>query len=240
MGKRIISQRRGRGTSTYRTPGHRFVSAIFHRSYDDVEKTSVMNGVVKNFLKCPGHTAPLAEIEYENGDRGLTFATLGIHTGKKVQTGKLSKVENGNTVPLKSTKIGTIVYNIESKVGDGGKYIRSAGSFATVVGKTRTKVSVKMPSKKIKLFDVDCRATVGIVAGGGRKDKPIVKAGKRHFIMKARNRLYPQTSGVAMNAVDHPFGSGRGRHMGKPRTVSRHAPPGRKVGSISPKRTGKK
>ncbi len=240
MGKRIISQRRGRGTSRYRTPGHRFVSPIFHRPYDDVEKNSVINGVVRDFLNCPGHSAPLAEIEYENGDRGLVLATHGIYTGKKVQSGKLSKVEVGNTIPLKSAKIGTIIHNVESKVGDGGKHIRSAGSFATIVSRTKTKVSVKMPSKKIKQFDIDCRATVGVVSGGGRKDKPIVKAGKRHFIMKARNKLYPQTSGVAMNAVDHPFGSGRGRHIGKAKTVSRHAPPGRKVGSISPKRTGKK
>ena len=240
MGKRIISQRRGRGTSRYRAPSHRFIAAIFHRPYDDIEKTSVMKGVVIDFLKCPGHTAPLVEIEYESGDRGLMLATQGMYTGKKIQTGKLSTVEVGNTVPLKSTKIGTTIHNVESKVGDGGRYIRSAGSFATVVAKTKTKVSVKMPSKKIKLFDIDCRATLGVVAGGGRKDKPIVKAGKRHFIMKARNKLYPQTSGVAMNAVDHPFGSGRGRHIGKAKTVSRHAPPGRKVGSIAPKRTGKK
>jgi large subunit ribosomal protein L2 len=141
---------------------------------------------------------------------------------------------------LRNTKIGTIIHNIESKVGDGGKHTRAAGSFSTVVAKTGTKVSVKMSSKKIKQFDIDCRATIGVVAGGGRKDKPILKAGKRHFIMKAKNKLYPQTSGVAMNAVDHPFGSGRGRHIGKAKTVSRHAPPGRKVGSISPKRTGKK
>jgi large subunit ribosomal protein L2 len=71
-------------------------------------------------------------------------------------------------------------------------------------------------------------------------DKPVLKAGKKAKIMKGKNKLFPKTSGVAMNAVDHPFGSGRGRHMGKPRTVSRNAPPGRKVGSIASKRTGKK
>ena len=131
------------------------------------------------------------------------------------------------------------MFNIEEKVGDGGKYVRSAGSFATVVSKTKNKVAIKMPSKNIKEFNFNCRAGVGILAGAGRKEKPMLKAGKNHFIMKSKNKLYPRTSGVAMNAVDHPFGSGRGRHIGKAKTVSRHAPPGRKVGSVSSKRTGK-
>ena len=81
---------------------------------------------------------------------------------------------------------------------------------------------------------------VGVVAGGGRPDKPFVKAGKRWHAMKARNKLYPITSAVAMNATDHPFGSGRGRHKGKPSVPPRHAPPGRNVGLIRARRTGMK
>jgi len=83
-------------------------------------------------------------------------------------------------------------------------------------------------------------ATIGIVAGGGRTDKPFVKAGNRWHAMRARGKLYPITSAVAKNAVDHPFGSGRGRHMGKPSVPPRFAPPGRKVGQIHAKRTGRK
>ena len=97
-----------------------------------------------------------------------------------------------------------------------------------------------MPSKKQKQFHPNCRATVGVIAGSGKGEKPILKAGKRHHMMKARNKLYPQTSGVAMNAVDHPFGSGRGRHKGKPTIAPRFAPPGRKVGMIRARRTGRK
>ena len=80
---------------------------------------------------------------------------------------------------------------------------------------------------------------LGKIAGSGKKEKPLVKAGKKYHIMKAKGKLYPRTSGVAMNAVDHPFGSGRGRHAGKPLTAPRFAPPGRNVGKIKAKRTGK-
>src|SRR3989344_1114495 len=90
-------------------------------------------------------------------------------------------------------------------------------------------VIVQFPSKKTKEFNASCRATIGVVSGAGRLEKPFGKAGKKFYAMKARNRLYPITSGVSMNAVDHPFGSGRGKHIGKPKTVSRNAPPGRKV-----------
>ncbi len=240
MGKRIITQRRGRGTATYRSPSHRYFGATSHRPYDELEKNGIISGKVVDIINCPGHSAPLAEIEYEGGERILTLAVLGLHTKQTVTSGARSQVQLGNTLPLREIPIGTNITNIETQVGDGGKLMKSAGSFARVVSKGNKKVTIQLPSKKNKIIDEKCRATIGIVAGGGRKDKPILKAGKRHYMMKARNKLYPQTSGVAMNAVDHPFGSGRGRHMGKSRTVSRMAPPGRKVGSISSKKTGKK
>ena len=81
---------------------------------------------------------------------------------------------------------------------------------------------------------------VGVLAGGGRTEKPFLKAGTKMHAMRAKNKLYPKTSGVAMNAVDHPFGSGRGRHPGKPKTPPRYAHAARNVGLIRAKRTGKK
>ena len=118
--------------------------------------------------------------------------------------------------------------------------MRAAGTTAVVIGKTKKAVIIQFRSKKTKEFNPECRAIVGIAAGGGRLEKPILKAGKRMKMMRAKNKLYPQTSGVAMNAVDHPFGSGRGRHIGKSKVAPRHAPPGRNVGSIRSKRTGAK
>lgn len=240
MGKRLITQRRGRGTATYKAPSHRYVGSTSHRPYDEIEKEGIITGRVIDIINCPGHSAPLAEIEFEGGDRVLSLATMGLNTKQSVSSGAKAKSNVGNTLPLKKIPIGTQISNIESQIGDGGKFIKSAGSFARVLSKQGNKVTIQFKSKKTRVMDENCRATVGIVAGGGKKEKPILKAGKKVHMMKAKNKLYPRTSGVAMNAVDHPFGSGRGRHMGKPRTVSRHSSPGRKVGSISSKRTGKK
>ncbi|RLI95105.1 MAG: 50S ribosomal protein L2, partial [Candidatus Altiarchaeales archaeon] len=99
---------------------------------------------------------------------------------------------------------------------------------------------VKLPSKKIVAFNSNARATVGKIAGGGRKDKPMARAGQAFHKHRAKNKLYPRVCGRAMNAVDHPHGGGRHPHVGRPTTVSRNAPPGRKVGHISARRTGLK
>lgn len=240
MGKRIISQRRGRGTTTYRSPSFKYVSEIKHRPYDEMEKSGILNGKIVDIINCPGHFTPLIAVEYENGDRIFSFAAEGVYTGKEITSGNNSKPEIGNITPLKNAQIGTQVFNIESQPGDGGKFMRSAGTAAVVIGKTKNKVIVQFKSKKTKELNPECRAIVGIAAGGGRLEKPILKAGKRMKMMRAKNKLYPQTSGVAMNAVDHPFGSGRGRHIGKSKVAPRFAPPGRNVGSIRSKRTGAK
>ena len=238
MGKRIISQRRGRGTSTYRAPSFRYKGMISHRIYDQTEQEGVLKGKVLDIMHCPGHSAPLVLIEYENKERILTLACEGMNTKEEVQSGTLAEIKKGNSLPIGKLEIGTQVYNIEKSVGDGGKFVKAAGSSARIVAKTGNKVKVQFASKKQKEIDVNCRVTVGTIAAGGKTEKPFVKAGKKFHVMKARNRLWPKTSGVAMNSVDHPFGSGRGRHIGKSKVAPRNAPPGRKVGPIRARRLG--
>ncbi len=239
MGKRIISQRRGRGTATYKSPSFRFAGQVKYRSYDQIEKDDILLGKVTNLLHCPGHSAPLAEIKFGN-ENVLSFANENLRTDQVISAGTNAEPLPGNILPLKKIPVGTTVFNIEKNPGDGGKFIRAAGSSAKVESKAKNKVTILFPSKKLKELNEECRATIGIIAGGGRKEKPFVKAGKRYHAMRAKNKLYPLTSGVAMNAVDHPFGSGRGRHVGKPKTAPRFAPPGRNVGLIRSKRTGRK
>ena len=123
--------------------------------------------------------------------------------------------------------------------GDGGKFVKSSGTFAKVLARMGNKVLIKLPSKKDKLFNASCRATIGVIAGGGRLEKPMMKAGRNWHAKRARGKLYPVTSAVAMNAMEHPFGCGRGRHMGKPSIAPRNAPPGRKVGLVRARRTGR-
>jgi len=143
-------------------------------------------------------------------------------------------------MPLRNIPEGISIFNIESFPGDGGKFVRSSGGFAKIITKMKDVVVVEMPSSKRRDFLPNCRATIGVIAGSGRKEKPWLKAGKRYYAMKAKNKLWPQISGTSQNAVDHPFGGSSSAVKGGPTQASRNAPPGRKVGKIAPKNTGKK
>jgi len=127
--------------------------------------------------------------------------------------------------------------------GNGGKLIRSAGSSAIISKKMNGRVGILLPSKKEIMLDERCRASIGIIAGNGRLDKPMLKASKMFYLMKARNKLWPRTSALKHNVVDHQFGSGRGKrlaHGQKGKIPKRNAPPGAYVGSLHPRRTGRR
>jgi len=234
MGKRIIQQRRGRGTLTYKVRRKSFRYKVKYPSEEGKAR------VIK-LINSAGHTAPLAKILLGK-EVFYNLAFNGMIEGQEINVGK-GKAEKGNVLALKDMPIGTEIYNIEVKPGDGGKLIRAGGNSAVVVRKEKGKVVVLLPSKKEKEFDEKCRATIGVIAGHGRLEKPIVKAGKKYYSMKAKGKLWPRTSAVKMNVVDHPFGSGRGKTVGhgkKGKTPKKNAPAGAKVGSLKPKRTGRR
>jgi len=144
----------------------------------------------------------------------------------------------GSVLQVSKVGEGMRIFGVETYPGSGPKICRSSGSFATVMGEVQNKIRIKFASGKMKEIDKKCLASIGIPAGSGRREKPWIKAGKKHFAKKARNKLYPNVSGVKMNPVDHPFG-GKTK-PGIPKSVSRHAPPGRKVGALAPRRMGKR
>ncbi|UCH71542.1 MAG: 50S ribosomal protein L2, partial [Thermoplasmatales archaeon] len=150
------------------------------------------------------------------------------------------EIDKANVLHIGIIAEGIPIYNIELSRGVGGKLARSAGNNATVISHDSKKTVIQLPSGQFKALDSLCRASVGITAGSGRKDKPFLKAGKKHHAYRARGKLYPVVRGVAMCAVSHPHGGGGHQHVGKPSTVKRNASPGRKVGSIAAKRTGRK
>ncbi len=236
MGKRIIQQARGKGGPTYRAPSFRYRTNAKLKSL----KEGSVRGEIIDFVKCQGHSAPLAEIRYDDGVICLIPAPEGVKVGDEVKVGEGAKIEPGNVLPLRDVPEGTSIYNIESQPGDGGKFCRSSGTHARVVTKTEKEAIILLPSKKRKSFSLNCRAAIGTIAGSGRKEKPFLKAGKKYHLMRSKNKLYPRTSASAMNAVDHPFGNKRTARKAKQKPVSRFAPPGRKVGKISPRRTGRK
>ncbi len=240
MGKDLIQQRRGKGSQRYRSPSFKYAGKISHRPYTSEEKERKVNGIIADIIHSTGHSAPLAIVEYEDGYQTLIAAPRGVYVGYEVEAGIEASIKPGNTLPLKNIPEGTEVYNLEKIPGDGGKYVRSAGGYAKVVGKTANGISVVLPSKKVKEFNPESRATVGLIAGFGKTEKPFLKAGNKYHARRARNKLYPIVSGTSMNAVDHPFGGSKSSHKGRPTIAPRNAPPGKKAGKLRPKRTGRK
>lgn len=233
MGKNVISQRRGRGTPTYRCPSHRYSGKTV---YNRAQNGEIISGVIKNILHDASRNAPLGEIVYSDNTKGYLVLSEGTHIGQKIVMGNDAPLASGNIIPVSKIPEGTPVFNIEIKPGDGGKMVRSSGAYALIVSHDVDKTIISMPSKKFKNIHPYCKATIGVVAGGERKIKPFTKAGTKWYAARARGRLWPRTGARAMNAVDHKFG---GSNMGCPKTVSRHAPPGSKVGSIAARRTGR-
>jgi len=160
------------------------------------------------------------------------IACDGLSVGQRVTHGA-PNIDRGNTLPLKDIPEGTLVYNIEARPGDGGRFVRAAGTQAVVVSHGERTV-VQLPSGQFHSFHRECRATIGAVAGAGRGDKPFTKAGKKWFSYRSFSKAMFNVRGVAMNPVDHPHGGGSHQHVGKPSTVGYDAPPGRKVGRMSP------
>ncbi len=236
MGRRIQGQRRGRGSPTFRAPSHRYKAELSHRSVEDGD---VVTGEVVGVEHDPARSAPVADVEFEDGDRRLILASEGVGVGDRIQIGVSAAIEPGNTLPLAEIPEGVPVCNVEANPGDGGKFARASGVNAQLMAHERTAAVVQMPSDEVKRLDPQCRATIGVVAGGGRTEKPLVTAGNKYHKTAARGTKWPRVSGVAMNAVDHPFGGGGRQHPGRPKSVSRDAPPGRKVGDISSRRTGR-
>jgi large subunit ribosomal protein L2 len=236
MGRRIQGQRRGRGTSTFRAPSHRYKSDLSHKKD---ESNDTVSGTVVDIEHDPARSAPVVAVEFEDGDQRLVLAPEGVAVGDTIQVGVSAEIKPGNTLPLAEIPEGVPVCNIERQPGDGGKFARASGTSAQIITHDRRVTAVKLPSGQTKRLNPECRATVGVVAGGGRTEKPFVKAGKKHHKMKSRGTKWPRVRGVAMNAVDHPFGGGGRQHPGQPKSVSRDAPPGRKVGDIASKRTGR-
>ena len=172
MGKRLRTQRRGRGTPLYRSPSHRHV--------DDVRLPSMSEGVgtVKDLIQAPGRTCPLAIVEF-NGVNDYQLAAEGMKVGQTVTVGG-REVRSGNITSLSEIPEGTPVHNVEGVPGDGGKFVKTAGTSATVVSRGEY-VVLQMPSGVLKEFHPNCRAAIGIVAGGGRVEKPLGKAGATHW-----------------------------------------------------------
>ena len=146
----------------------------------------------------------------------------------------------GNILPLEAMPPGTVINNVEKQAGDRSKFAKTSGGFAQIIGHVEGKglTRVRLPSGQKKTISSRARGSIGIIAGGGRIDKPLLKAGRAFHKYKAKRNSWPKVRGVAMNPVEHPHGGGNHQHIGHPSTVRRDSVPGQKVGLIAARRTG--
>ncbi|KNE67438.1 hypothetical protein AMAG_11899 [Allomyces macrogynus ATCC 38327] len=200
-------------------------------------------GIFKSHSKHRKGAAQLRPLDYTEAawlHQGLDQRRSSTTRDAFVYCGKKASLAIGNVLPLENLPEGTVVCNVEEKAGDRGALARTSGGYATVIGHNHDEgvTRIKLPSGAKKVVKSSCRATVGIVAGGGRIDKPMLKAGRAYHLNKAKRNRWPKTRGVAMNPVDHPHGGGNHQHIGHASTVARNSPAGKKVGLIAARRTG--
>jgi len=245
MGRVIRAQRKGRG-SVFLAHTHHRKGAAKHRVLDFAERHGYIKGVVREIIHDPGRGAPLAKVRFRNPYRYKTdsetfIAAEGMYTGQFIYCGAKANMAVGNVVPISTLPEGAIICNVESKYANRGSLARTSGNYATIISQDAdaNRTRIRLPSGAKKTLTSDCRAMIGIVAGGGRIDKPLLKAGNAYWKYKAKRHAWPKVSGVAMNPVDHSNGGGNHQHVGHPTTFRRSAPPGQKVCLIAARRTGR-
>src|SRR3990167_6227499 len=163
-------------------------------------------GRVASLEKDPNRSALIALIYYRDGEKRYILATEGMRAGDEVISGEETPIQNGNRLLLKNIPPGTIICNIELKVGKGGQIVRSAGTQATLMALDGPMAQVKLTSGEIRLISKECYATLGQVSNFEHSAETIGKAGRSRW----KNRR-PGVRGSAMNPVDHPHGGGEGR-----------------------------
>ncbi|MBI3587622.1 50S ribosomal protein L2 [Candidatus Micrarchaeota archaeon] len=237
MGKPLINQRRGKGSSTFRRPDHRFLAPIFYPHF--IYSPAGIVGQVTAILDDIARSTPVVEVALEDGRRFLSLACEGIAIGDKLPIGKAERPALGAILPLGAIPDGTPVFDVEFSPRDGGKIARTSGTSALVIAHEEETgaVMMQLSSKKTVSLSPNCFATVGVAAGGGRLEKPLLKAGNASKAARARGRYYPIVRGTAMSAYDHPHG---GRSFGKSTTIARTSPPGQKVGLLAARTSGRR
>jgi large subunit ribosomal protein L2 len=157
----------------------------------------------------PNRSARIALLHYVDGEKRYMLAPLGLKVGDTILASATADIKPGNSLPLKAIPLGTIIHNIEMKIGKGGQLVRSAGTFAQLMNKEGKYAQVKLPSGEVRMVLQECIATIGQVGNIDHENINIGKAGRSRWLGKR-----PKVRGVAMNPVDHPHGGGEGRTSG--------------------------
>ena len=168
-----------------------------------------VEGTVERIEYDPNRTAFIALITYKDGEQAYILAPQRLAVGDKVIASASADVKPGNAMPMSALPVGTIVHNVEMKLGRGGAIARSAGSYAQIVGRDGSYVIVRLNSGEQRLILSSCFATVGAVSNQDHMNISLGKAGRSRWL-----GIKPSVRGVAMNPIDHPHGGGEGRTSG--------------------------
>jgi len=247
MGRVVRAQRKGNADSKiFRSHNKHRKGACQFRPLDYTERHGYIKGVIKEIVHDPGRGAPIAKVVFRHPYKYALItanfiAVEGMYSGQFVYAGKKAQLKIGNVIPLGNMPEGTIISNVEKRPGDRGVYARASGDYATVIAHNADShtTRIRLPSGAKKTIQTDCRAMVGVIAGGGRIEKPMLKAGRAYHKYRVKRNCWPKVRGVTMNPVEHPHGGGNHQHVGHATTVKRDSPPGKKVGLIAARRTGR-
>jgi len=182
----------------------------------------------------PNRTAFIALIKYADGTLSYILAPQRLAVGDQVTAGEQVDIKPGNAMPIGNIPVGTIVHNVEIKIGKGGQMARSAGSYVQIVGRDQGYVSVRLNSGEQRMIHGACYATVGAVSNPDHMNISLGKAGRNRWLGKR-----PHNRGVSMNPVDHPHGGGEGRTSGGRHPVTPWGKPTKGKKTRSNKRTDK-
>jgi len=194
---RITMRRRGGGTKK------RYRIVDFKRAKVDMPAT------VERLEYDPNRTAFIALIRYQDGELAYILAPQRLKAGDTVVSGERVDVKPGNTMPMRSMPVGTIIHNVEMKPGKGGQIARSAGTYVQLVGRDQGYALLRLSSGELRMVRAECRATIGAVSNPDQQNIVIGKAGRSRWLGRR-----PSVRGVAMNPIDHPHGGGEGRTSG--------------------------
>lgn len=220
----------GRITVRHQGGGHKQHYRIvdFKRNKDDIVAK------VERIEYDPNRSANIALVLYADGERRYVIAPKGLSKDMSILSGEKVDVAVGNCMPLRNIPLGTVIHNIEMKPKKGAQMIRSAGTFAQLVGKDNAYAIIRLRSGEMRRILLDCRAVIGVVSNSEHSLKSLGKAGASRW-----RGIRPTVRGVAMNPVDHPHGGGEGRTSGGRHPVSPWGKPTKGAKTRKNKRTDK-
>ncbi len=195
----------GRMTSRHIGGGHKQKYRVIDFRRDKVDIPAKVASIEYD----PNRTSRIALVHYADGEKRYIIAPEKLMVGDMIISGESADIKPGNAVPLKNIPMGTLIHNVELKIGRGGQMIRSAGSYGQLMAKEAGYAQVRLPSGEVRKVLLECKATIGQIGNLEHENISIGKAGRSRWVGRR-----PKVRGVAMNPVDHPMGGGEGKSSG--------------------------